>query len=105
MSLLRQLSDELETLVARTAPAVVGVAHRGGQGSGLVLAPDGWLLTNCHVVRGPGDLRVALASGDDLRADIAGLDERTDLALLRIGATNLPNLPLADRHVEVGRTH
>jgi S1-C subfamily serine protease len=97
MSLLRQLSDELEALVARTAPAVVGVAHRGGQGTGLVLAPDGWLLTNCHVVRGQGEIRVGLASGDDLRGDIAGVDERTDLALVRIGASGLPSLSLADR--------
>jgi serine protease Do len=55
MSLLSQLSRELEELVARTAPGVVGVEHRRGQGSGLVLAADGYVLTNAHVVAGaPG---------------------------------------------------
>ena len=49
MSLLRQLSDELAGLVAAASPAVVGLRHRRGQGSGVVLASDGYVLTNSHV--------------------------------------------------------
>lgn len=51
---LAALSDALADLVARAAPAVVGVEHRRGQGSGVVLAPDGWILTNAHVARAAG---------------------------------------------------
>jgi serine protease Do len=54
MSLLGQLSGELEELVARAAPSVVGVEHRRGQGSGTVLTGDGYVLTNAHVVAGAG---------------------------------------------------
>jgi serine protease Do len=68
MSLLAQLSRELETLVARAAPSVVGVEHRRGQGSGLVLTGDGYVLTNAHVVAGsapgPGPGRRGYGRGD-----------------------------------------
>jgi S1-C subfamily serine protease len=114
VSTLRQLSDELESLVARTTPAVVGVQHRGGQGTGLVLAPDGWVLTNCHVVRAaPGagaagksraEIRIGFADGSDLRGEVVGEDERTDLAVVRVGAAGLPHLALAERtRVRVGQ--
>jgi len=52
MSVLRQLSQDLRALVQRVSPAVVGLEHRRGQGSGMVLASDGYLLTNAHVARG-----------------------------------------------------
>jgi S1-C subfamily serine protease len=111
---LRQLSDELEALVARTTPAVVGVQHRHGQGTGLVLAPDGWLLTNSHVIRAaqggrsPGfarpDIRIGFADGSDLRGEVVGEDPRTDLAVVRVAAGGLPFLELAERaRVRVGQ--
>ena len=114
MTMLRQLSNELESLVARTTPAVVGVQHRGGQGTGLVLAPDGWVLTNSHVVRAaPGtgnggknhpEIRIGFADGGDLRGEVVGEDARTDLALVRVGAAGLPHLALAERtRVRVGQ--
>ena len=58
---LAALSQDLADLVARAAPAVVGVEHRRGQGSGVVLAQDGYVLTNAHVARGGGPLRVRLS--------------------------------------------
>ena len=104
MSVLRQLSDELEALVARATPAVVAISHRRGQGAGLALAPDGWLLTNGHVVRASGALRVEFASGEDVEAEVVGIDDRTDLAVLRVPVRDLPSLPLADRErVRVGQ--
>jgi len=104
MSLLRQLSDELEALVARTSPAVAGIAHRRGQGAGFALAPDGWVLTNSHVVQASNGLRVEFANGDNVAGEVVGVDERTDLAVVRVASRDLPNLPLADRaRVRVGQ--
>jgi serine protease Do len=117
MGLLADLSAELEALVAATSPAVVGVEHRRGQGSGLVLASDGFVLTNAHVVaRGnavragarrsdeePGRLRVRLASGELVPAERVGSDPRSDLAVLRAEAAGLPSLPLAGGSLTVGQ--
>src|SRR5260370_33326980 len=52
MKLLKQLSHELEDLVASAAPAVVGVEHRRGQGTGVILPRDGYILTQRHVLHG-----------------------------------------------------
>jgi serine protease Do len=99
---LAAFSDGLADLVARAAPGVAGVEHRRGQGSGVVLAPDGWILTNAHVARAPGPLRVRLAGGEPARCERAGVDERTDLAVLRADARELPALPLSERRLRVG---
>src|SRR5262249_3986615 len=104
MSLMKQLSGELEELVAMATPAVVGVEHRRGQGTGLVLSKDGYVLTNAHVVQGFDDLRVRLAYGETTKAQLVGADERTDLAVIRVHADGLTSLPLADeRKLRVGQ--
>lgn len=104
MSLLAQLSDELEGLVAKTAPGVVGVEHRRGHGSGVVLSSDGYVMTNAHVVDGARAIRVRIHGGEPVRADRIGADPRTDLAVLRIDEANLKPLPLADsRRLNVGQ--
>jgi S1-C subfamily serine protease len=100
---LVQLSNDLAALVARASPSVVGVERRGGQGSGLVLAPDGYVLTNHHVAGGAGPIRVRFGSGV-AKAERVGSDERTDLAVLRAEAQDLAALPLADsRKLKVGQ--
>jgi S1-C subfamily serine protease len=99
---LGQLSQDLAALVARAAPSVVGLERRGGQGSGLVLAPDGLALTNAHVARGPGPLALRLPGGERVRAELVGADARTDLAVVRADARELPPLALADRPLQVG---
>jgi S1-C subfamily serine protease len=104
MGFLRDLSNELETLVGRTAPAVVGISHRRGQGTGLVLSPDGLLLTNSHVVRAPRSLHVAFSDGRELRGELIGADSRTDLAVVKVDAAGLSALPFADSdRVRVGQ--
>jgi serine protease Do len=105
MSLLSALSQELEQLVTRVSPAVVGVEHRRGHGSGFVLAQDGYVLTNAHVVRNAGRrLRVRLPGGGDARAETVGADDRSDLAVLRVDGSGLTSLPLADsRSLKVGQ--
>lgn len=104
MTALGQLSHDLAELVARASPAVVGIEQRGGQGSGLVLAPDGYVLTNSHVARGQGPLTVRLLGGEGLAAERVGADARTDLAVVRVAAQGLPALPLGDsRALQVGQ--
>ena len=104
MTLLSELSQELEALVAKTAPAVVNVEHRRGQGSGLVLAQDGYILTNSHVIQGSGGIGIGLSDGKQLPAQVVGRDRPTDLALLRVDASGLTSLPLAEsRRVKVGQ--
>jgi S1-C subfamily serine protease len=102
VSALSGLSRDLARLVAGAAPSVVGVEHRRGQGSGLVLTPDGYVLTNAHVVR-RGPLSLRLPGGEAVQAELVGADPRTDLAVLRAGRGDLPALPLDEsRRLEVG---
>ncbi|MBZ4333929.1 S1C family serine protease [Corallococcus coralloides] len=105
MKLLQQLSDDLEGLVAGAAPAVVGVEHARGHGTGLFLTPDGYVLTNRHVVmRTPKRLTVQLHNGEERRATLVGGDAPTDLAVVRAEGEDFPTLPLADPEtVRVGQ--
>jgi serine protease Do len=104
MKLLQQFSDDLEALVARAAPAVVGVEHGRGHGTGLFLTPDGYVLTNRHVVRQSRRLTVSLSSGEERKATLIGGDAPTDLAVLRAEGTDFPTLPLADpKDVRMGQ--
>jgi S1-C subfamily serine protease len=89
-------------LVARAAPAVVGVEHAEGQGSGVVIAQDGLVLTNAHVTRGGGPLRVRLSGSRVARGELVGADDRTDLAVVRAEARDLPALALSERRLDVG---
>lgn len=103
--LLAQLSHELEELVVKTAPSVVAVEQGRGQGTGVVIAGDGYVLTNSHVVRGdPRATRVRLPSGEDLAADLVGDDPESDLAVLRVSAPRLVPLELHEsRRLRVGQ--
>lgn len=102
MTGLQAFSDDLAELVARSAAAVVGVEHRRGQGSGLVIAQDGYVLTNAHVAQGGGPLRVRISGSRVAAAERVGADERTDLAVLRLEARDLPVLSLSERRLRVG---
>jgi S1-C subfamily serine protease len=104
MSVMKALSEELEALVKKTSPAVVGIEHGRGQGTGLVLAPDGYVLTNAHVIRGSSRIQVEFSDGAAHRGVVVGRDARTDLGVLKVGAGNLTSLPLADsRAIKVGQ--
>jgi Do/DeqQ family serine protease len=73
-------------------------------GSGVIVSADGYILTNNHVVTGEArrvtieqlDVTVALADKREMRADVVGVDPATDLAVLKIGARNLPTIPWGD---------
>jgi S1-C subfamily serine protease len=70
--------------------------RREGSGSGLVFAPDGLILTNCHVVDGATSIRVRFADGTALDGTVLGSDADTDVAVVRAAATGLPWRPLGD---------
>jgi len=104
VSLLADLSRELATLAATAARGVVGLEHARGQGSGVVLSADGYVLTNAHVARSTGPLRVRLPGAAVSRAELVGADDRTDLAVVRMPAGGPPPLELADsRRLQVGQ--
>jgi Do/DeqQ family serine protease len=67
-----------------------------GLGSGVIVTPDGTILTNHHVVDGAEDIKVELNDGRTLPAKVVGSDAPSDLAVLKVEATGLPVLPLAD---------
>lgn len=128
---LHELSTSLERLTARVRPAVVQVFTTGlapigeesegtttslftkqrATGSGVLLSPDGFVLTNAHVIRGGRRIQVRIApdaaqdrtrqslvraSGKTLEAKVVGADLESDLALLKVSGSNLPFLRLGD---------
>ncbi|MGH2463755.1 MAG: S1C family serine protease [Candidatus Limnocylindria bacterium] len=95
--------------VASVAPSVVtivaGQATGGnGTGSGFIFDPDGWILTNRHVAAGAETLTVTLADSRIFDATLIGTDTLTDLAIIKIDATDLPTAPIgASAALEVGQ--
>ncbi len=67
-----------------------------GLGSGVILSPDGFIVTNNHVVEGADELEVQMANGQKHPARIVGTDPKTDVAVIKIDATKLPTVTLAD---------
>src|SRR6478672_12123826 len=95
-ALLDAYSQAVIGAVDQVGPAVVRVEVKGGGGSGVLFTPDGFLLTNSHVVERSGDVRVTLPDGRSSAAQIIGTDAITDVAVLRIGGSQLPWATLAD---------
>lgn len=67
-----------------------------GLGSGFIISPDGYLLTNHHVVDGADEIYVTLTDKRELKGRLIGSDKNTDVALIKIEASNLPVLPVGD---------
>jgi S1-C subfamily serine protease len=108
--------------VKRIAPAVVNIDTVGrmkpddqnvgsvyidqevhGKGSGVIVTPDGYIVTNNHVVDGANRIRVTLPSGQWYYAHRVGVDPQTDLAVIRIDAVNLPTAEFGDSdRIQVG---
>ena len=104
-------------IVARVNPAVVNIsvvdtapsnAHdevedapdvefpQRGEGSGFVVDPDGYILTNSHMVGAASRIRVRLADKREMAATLVGSDPNTDLAMIKVAAKNLAAVPLGD---------
>ena len=102
-ALLDAYSAAVIQAVEQVGPAVVRVAGTRGGGSGVIFTPDGFILTNNHVVSG-GHHVVTLPDGRSLGADVIGRDVDTDLAVLRIDGSRLPWARLGDsKAVRVGQ--
>jgi len=86
-------SQAIVHVVEQVSPAVLslsGVSPRGGSGSGFLVTPDGLAVTNSHVVDGRDELIALTAEGDRLQARVIGDDPATDLAVIRVAASDLP---------------
>jgi len=98
-----RLDEALDPYSARVAhafetvgPAVVHISAKtkagaAGTGSGVLFAPDGYVLTNSHVVSGAAKVSASLTDGRQFAAELMGDDPATDLAVLRLAATGLPH--------------
>jgi len=102
--LLDAYSETVSGAATSVAPAVVNIqiknpslGRRGeGGGSGFFIAPDGFILTNSHVVHSAKSIEVILHDARTFSATLIGDDPDTDLAVIRIDAAQLPYLPFAD---------
>jgi S1-C subfamily serine protease len=114
--LLDSYSKTVTRAVGMAGPAVVNIraqkasrqnqrgSESGGSGSGFVIAPDGFILTNSHVVHGADKLEVTLADGQVYRASLVGEDPETDLAVLCINASQLAHARLGNsKSIRVGQ--
>jgi serine protease Do len=77
-------------------PVPPGEPRGGGMGSGVIVSPDGHVLTNNHVVEGAGELTVTLPDKREFRGKVVGTDPKTDLAVIKVDARNLPYVPWGD---------
>src|SRR5438132_9902337 len=74
------------------------------EGSGFIVRPDGYIFTNFHVVEGADKIDVKLKDGREFQAKVIGTDEKTDIAVIKIDATNLPAVQFVDSDsVRVGQ--
>ncbi len=80
-----------------------GTPRQQGIGSGVIATKDGYILTNNHVVDGADEVKVALQDGREFTAKVIGRDPKSDVAVIKIDAKDLPAVPMADSDkVEVG---
>lgn len=116
VEVLDSFSNAVVHVVESVAPAVVSIAsrlafrengrmiERQGSGSGAVIAPDGYIVTNSHVVHDAREVAVHFTDGSVRPAEIVGEDPPTDLAALKVMASGLPYMEMGDSNaLKVGQ--
>ncbi|HEU4684825.1 MAG TPA: Do family serine endopeptidase [Nitrospira sp.] len=123
------LQAQIKSTAAKVIPAVVSIAstvmvrdqtfsdealpfglfrepparRQYGQGSGVIVSPDGYIMTNHHVIADAVDVEVILADRRQYKGKVVATDPKTDVAVVKIQATNLPTVPWGDSsHLTVG---
>src|SRR3981081_3461477 len=110
-TLIDTYSHTVSSVVERVSPAVVNLRVENGDrrtsqqgGSGFAITPDGFILTNSHVVRGARSIEVTMADATTASGHLVGDDPDTDLAVVRIDASSDSFLPFADsKNLRVGQ--
>src|SRR4249920_4162172 len=111
-ALLDAYSRAVTGVASTVSPSVVKIDVRGasrgpagrraepdpgdGVGSGFVFTPDGYVMTNSHVVHGAKSIRVTFPDGDSVHADLVGDDPETDVAVVKAWERDLPAVTLGD---------
>ena len=90
------LSDPLFRQFLGPQPEVPRQRREEALGSGVIVSPDGYILTNNHVIAKATDIKVVLADRREFKARLIGTDSKTDIAVLKVDATDLPVIPLGD---------
>ncbi len=102
-NLLVELSDSLASVVASAQPWIVRVSARRRFGAtGMIWSTDGLIVTADHVIEREDDITVGLADGREFQATLVGRDQGTDLALLKVDATDLPAARIGSEQARVG---
>src|SRR5262245_28323574 len=95
--------DDFFRFFGRSLPRQQRVPRQSGLGSGVVTTPDGYILTNNHVIDGADQVRVELSDKRVFDAKVVGADPASDLAVLKIDGAGLPTVAIGDsNHVRVG---
>jgi serine protease Do len=84
--------------------SVVSIFAGDGMGSGVLISPDGYILTNHHIAGDSGRVRVRWSDGSETAGDVVRSDRRRDVALVKVAPTTTPTLAIRHTEVEIGET-
>ena len=92
----QRVANPLRQFFGDAVPDAERNSKQEGLGSGVIVSADGYILTNNHVIEGADELKVSLTDDREFTAKVVGADPKTDVAVIKIDADNLPVMTLAD---------